>query len=345
VIRFGIIPAHGPAHLGDAIEHVRLARDYGLDAIWIEEHHDTGPYWPTPLLAIAALSPHLGGLAIGTAILVLPLHDPVHVAEQGAVLDQLTGGRLVLGLGMGDSAEEFAAFRVPVSRRGARFEEQVAIIRGLWSGETLTYHGQFYELEGVRLKTPPVQPGGPPLWIGGWGPRALARAAAIGDAWLPGPVGTFGDIVGRQATYDGHVRERGEDPLTRPRPLIRDVVVAESEDDAWELASGTVLAAYRETYVESDHVLIGRETSGPAIADPRDLAADRLVIGDPQQVAAQLARCLLTLECTELVVRLKLPGLEPAQMTTMLHLLGERVVPELRRAGAARDSLAELAAR
>ena len=72
-MRVGIIPAHGPAHLGDAIEQVRLARAYGFDSIWIEEHHDDGPYWPAPLLAVAALAPHLDSLAAGTSILVLPL--------------------------------------------------------------------------------------------------------------------------------------------------------------------------------------------------------------------------------------------------------------------------------
>jgi probable F420-dependent oxidoreductase len=330
MLKVGIIPAHGPAHLAEAIEHVRLAREYGFDSIWIEEHHDAGPYWPTPLLAVAALASHLDLLAVGTSILVLPLHDPVHIAEQCAILDQLTGGRFVLGVGLGDDAEEFAAFRVPAKARGARFEEQVAIIRALWRGETLTFHGRFYDLEGVRLKPRPVQPAGPSLWIGGWGPKALRRAATIGDAWFPGPVGTFSDVLECQRTYHAHLRERGIDPLSRPRPLIRDVVVAESHAAAWELANQTVLSAYHETYVESDHVLIGRQATGARITEVQDLAADRFIIGDPPAVVDQLAHCVETFDCDQLVIRLKLPGLEAAQMTEMLHLLGREVLPELR---------------
>ena len=186
-LRFGLIPAHGPTHVEEAIEQVRLADEYGFDAIWIEEHHDVGPYWPTPLLAIAALVPHLGSLSIGTAILVLPLHDPVHLAEQGAILDVMTGGRLVLGFGLGDSAEEFAAFRVPAERRGTRAEEQIAIIRALWRGETLEHGGRFYQLQGVRLKTPPVQAGGPAVWIGGWGPAAAPTRCHARRCLVPGP--------------------------------------------------------------------------------------------------------------------------------------------------------------
>jgi alkanesulfonate monooxygenase SsuD/methylene tetrahydromethanopterin reductase-like flavin-dependent oxidoreductase (luciferase family) len=329
-LRFGLIPAHGPTHVTDAIEQVRLAEDYGFDAIWIEEHHDTGPYWPTPLLAIAALAPHLHSLSIGTAILVLPLHDPVHLAEQGAILDEMTSGRLVFGFGLGDSAEEFAAFRVPAERRGTRAEEQIAIIRALWRGETLDHEGRFYELHGVRLKSPPIQRGGPPIWIGGWGPRQLQRAATIGDAWFPGPVGTFAEIVERQAVYDEHLRAAGSDPLARPRPLIRDVIVAATDDQAWEIASTIVLPAYFGTYVESDHVLVGRETSGARIADPRDLAADRLIVGNPELVTSALANCVATIACDHLVIRLKLPGLDPEQMTDMLHLLGREVLPRLR---------------
>ena len=330
-LRFGIVPAHGPAHLAEAIEHVRLAREYGLDAIWIEEHHDAGAYWPTPLLAIAALAPHLGPLSIGTAILILPLHDPVHVAEQGAILDQMTGGKLTFGFGLGDDEAEFALFRVPAKQRGGRALEQIAIIRELWQGKPVTFDGRFYQLDNALLRTLPLQPGGPPIWIGGWGPRQLERAATIGDAWLPGPVGTFSDIRDRQSVYDEHVRTAGGDPFTRPRPLIRDVVVAGSDAAAWELASRCVLAAYRATYVESDHVLVGHETSGGTIMDDRALAADRLIVGSPDTVAEQLAACISRLRATELVIRLKLPGLDPGQMTEMLHLLGRSVLPELRK--------------
>jgi alkanesulfonate monooxygenase SsuD/methylene tetrahydromethanopterin reductase-like flavin-dependent oxidoreductase (luciferase family) len=220
---------------------------------------------------------------------------------------------------------------VPAKLRGARFEEQVAIMRALWRGETLSFNGRFYELEAVRLKTRPLQPGGPPIWIGGWGPRALRRAATIGDAWFPGPVGTFADVLERQRSYDAHLRERGVDPLSRPRPLIRDVVVAESDTAAWQLANETVLGAYREVYVESDHVLIGRKASGGRIGQLRELASDRFIVGDPMSVAEQLAHCIDQLDCNRLVTRLKLPGLAPVQMTEMLHLLGRHVLPELRR--------------
>jgi alkanesulfonate monooxygenase SsuD/methylene tetrahydromethanopterin reductase-like flavin-dependent oxidoreductase (luciferase family) len=328
-VKIGVIPAHGVDHLDHALEQIRLCREYGFDSVWIEEHHADGPYWPTPLLAIAALAPHLGGLEIGTDILVLPLHDPVHIAEQTAVLDRMTNGRFILGVGLGDSAPEFAAFRVPADRRGTRFEEQLAIIRALWTGQPLTHHGRYYTLENVQLETLPKQDGGPPIWIGGWGPRQLRRAALIGDAWLAGPVGTLPELTQRQASYEQLIRNDGRDPSTRPRPVTRDVIIADTDDQAWKLAIDQVLPRYADIYLESDHLLVGRKTT-TAHSTLRELAQNRLIIGQPSTVSNTLRNCITRLRWTHLILRLKLPGLTPPEMTTMLRLLGEEVLPELR---------------
>ncbi len=326
------------------LEHLELCRKYGIDSVWIEEHHADGPYWATPLLAVAALAPHLGGLIIGTDVLLLPFYEPLHVAEQAAVLDRLTSGRFILGVGLGDSSVEAAAFRVPATRRGARFEEQVAIIRALWKGDPVTYAGSFYELNEVLLGPRPVQPGGPPIWIGGWGPMQLSRAAVIGDAWFPGPVGTMTEIIELQDRYDRQLREMDRDPFARARPITRDVVIAGTEAEAWEIANGSVLDSYREMYVDGEHPLVG-QGSGAVFAELKDLARDRLIVGDAGAVAAQLARCIATLRSNHVIFRLKLPGMEPAQMTRMLHLLGQDVLPVLRGACASESSLRELAAR
>jgi alkanesulfonate monooxygenase SsuD/methylene tetrahydromethanopterin reductase-like flavin-dependent oxidoreductase (luciferase family) len=329
-VKFGIIPAHGPDHLDAAIEHVRLARRYGFDSVWIEEHHAPGPYWPTPLLAAAALTPYLERMSIGTDVLVLPLHDPVHIAEQAAVLDRMTGGRFVLGVGLGDSVSEFATFNVPAQQRGARFEEQIAIIRALWTGDSVTYKGDFYELDGAQLAAPPLSPTGPPIWIGGWGPRQIERAARIGDAWLPGPVGRMDEVAQRQATYDTTLQALAQDPAARARPITRDVIVATTDSEAWQLALGLVLRQYVETYAD-EHTLLSGGASKPASTDElRKVAHDRLLIGSPGTVAAEAARIIRQLGADDLIFRLKLPGLSPDQITIMLALLGEVVLPELR---------------
>lgn len=341
-VQFGVVPAHGVANLAVAAEQIAASREYGFDSVWIEEHHAQGPYWPTPFLAVAALAEHLGRLKIGTNVLVLPLHDPVHVAEQVAILDQMTSGRFVLGVGLGDSQAEFAAFQVPAERRGARFEDQVRIIRSLWRGDAADANGKFYRLNGVRLSTLPRQENGPPIWIGGWGPKQLRRAAELGDAWFPGPVGTMTQVVERQSAYDGILRQMGVDPLQRARPITRDVVIASTRTEAWEIASNAVLKSYSDTYLDSDHPLVGTSTSS-RFNTVLELARDRMLVGDVDDVAMEAARYLARLHCSHLILRPKVPGIKVDQIFPMLRLLGSEVLPRLREAAANRELLVKLA--
>jgi alkanesulfonate monooxygenase SsuD/methylene tetrahydromethanopterin reductase-like flavin-dependent oxidoreductase (luciferase family) len=247
----------------------------------------------------------------------------------------MTGGRFILGVGLGDAATEFATFRVPAKQRGKRFEEQVAIIRALWAGATTNYKGRFYEFEGAQLGTLPLSAGGPPIWIGGWGPRQIERAARIGDAWLPGPVAKLAEVAQRREAYEKALDNLGREQSRRPRPIIRDVIVAPRESEAWALALDHVLAPYAETYAQDASFLSGGgAASKRAVEFARErlsgLAHDRLIIGSPSTVAAEIERCIHMLDADHVIFRLKLPGLTPEQITQMLYLLGEDVLPKLR---------------
>ncbi len=328
-MQFGVIPAHGPECLHETIEQVKLCEKLGVDSIWIEEHHARGPYWPTPLLALASLAPFTDHVRLGTDILVLPLHDPVHVAEQVAILDVMTRGRMILAVALGDNDSEFAMFRVRAARRGMAFEEQIRIIRALWTGKSVTFSGEAYHYENIRLPVIPVQNNAVPIWIGGWGPRQLERAARLGDAWMPGPVGDLPGVIERQSKYLQHVKARGEDPLNRARPLTRDLLVAETEEEAWQLAEKDLLPAYDRDYFESDHPLVGTQ-SGVRFANLHELARDRLIIGNPEGVTREAIRCIKLTQADHLIFRLKLPGISPDTITRMIQLLGTEVIPAIK---------------
>jgi alkanesulfonate monooxygenase SsuD/methylene tetrahydromethanopterin reductase-like flavin-dependent oxidoreductase (luciferase family) len=131
---------------------------------------------------------------VGTAVLLLPLYQPVVVAKQLADLDARSGGRVSVGVGVGgEFPAEFDAVGVPLSERGPRTDEGLALLRELWSGAPVSHHGRFWHLDGVRLRpvTPPGpgspggRPGGPPLLISGRKPPAMRRAARLGDGWMP----------------------------------------------------------------------------------------------------------------------------------------------------------------
>ncbi len=328
-MRVGVIPAHGPQFLQETIQQVKLCENLGFDSIWIEEHHGRGGYWPTPLIALAAIAPHTERVQLGTNILILPLYDPVHIAEQFAVLDVMTGGRMVLGTSIGDSAKEFAMFRVQANRRGQIFEEQIQVIQMLWATGEANIDSEIFHYKGIHIPVPPVQPGGPPIWIGGWGPRQVERAATLGNAWFPGPVSDLTGVVQRLENYTQQLKDQGKDPSARAHPLTRDIVVSETEEEAWRLAEKELLPAYREDYLASDHPLVGKE-SGAKFQGLRDLARDRLIIGNPETVTREATRVIQVTHSDHLILRLKLPGISPDHITRSIKLIGREVIPALK---------------
>jgi alkanesulfonate monooxygenase SsuD/methylene tetrahydromethanopterin reductase-like flavin-dependent oxidoreductase (luciferase family) len=328
-MHFGVVPVHGPAHMREMIEQAQLCEACNFDSIWVEEHHASGYYWPTPLLALAALASTTERIILGTNILILPLYDPIHIAEQFAVLDIMTDGRVVMGTSIGDSAKEFAAFRVRANRRGQAFEEQLQIIRTFWEGGDLFFSGEFFHYEGITPSVLPMRRGGPPIWIGGWGPLQIKRAAELGDAWFPGPVADINGIISRLDTYEQHLKKRGIDPESRIRPLTRDVVIAENEEEAWKLAEQELLPAYINDYLASDHPLVGKD-SGFTIQELHELTEDRFIIGNPNGVIEKILQIIELSRTNHFIFRLKLPGVEPDHIRKSIHIIGQEVLPELR---------------
>ena len=152
----------------EMVEQVRLIRTLGFDSIWGGEHHATPGYHYFPLLPLLQrLAAEADGLWVGTNLILLPLHNPVEVAEIGAFLDVITGGRFLLGVGLGYRPEEFAIFGVPMADRVSRLGEGIEIIRRLWTEDDVTHRGRHWRLDGVTIRPRPVQQPRPPIWVAG----------------------------------------------------------------------------------------------------------------------------------------------------------------------------------
>jgi alkanesulfonate monooxygenase SsuD/methylene tetrahydromethanopterin reductase-like flavin-dependent oxidoreductase (luciferase family) len=166
----------------EALELAGLAEQVGLDSVWVSEHHfvDDG-HLPSSLVLLAAMAARTQRITLGTGLLLAPLHEPLRVIEDAAVVDQLSSGRLVLGLGLGWRDEEFEAFGVPLGERVRRTVGLVDLARSAWSG------GSVEVRDGVAepVVTPaPAQPGGPPLWIGALAEAGVRRAGRIADGFM-----------------------------------------------------------------------------------------------------------------------------------------------------------------
>lgn len=221
-------------------------------------------------------------------------------------------------------------FRVQANRRGQIFEEQIQIIQKLWTMGEASIDGEIFHYKGISIPVSPVQQGGPPIWIGGWGPRQVERAARLGNAWFPGPVSDLPGILQRLENYTQQLKGQGKDPSARVHPLTRDIVLSETEEEAWEMAEKELLPAYREDYLAGDHPLVGKE-SGVKFQGLRELARERLIIGNPETVTREATRVIQATHTDHLIFRLKLPGISPVHITRSIKLLGREVLPTLKR--------------
>lgn len=174
-------------HYADAPVLAAAAEAAGFHAFWISEHHahDDG-YLPSPLPVVAACAAATSRIVLGTGLLLAPLYDPVRLATDAMVVDQLSGGRLVLGLGLGYVDEEYRAFGVERRMRAARLRETVDILRLAWTGERFSYEGSVLHVDDIRVTPRPVRPEGIPIWLGGYAPEAIRRAARVADGHLIG---------------------------------------------------------------------------------------------------------------------------------------------------------------
>jgi alkanesulfonate monooxygenase SsuD/methylene tetrahydromethanopterin reductase-like flavin-dependent oxidoreductase (luciferase family) len=181
-------PISPSTRIGELREQVRAARGAGISSVWTLNHFLGNMQTLQPLTTLAALAEHAGDMRLGTNMFILPLRHPVGVAEEFATLDQITGGRAIAGFGLGYRGNEYDAFGISMDDRVARYEESVAVLRGLWSGQPFTFEGEHFTIRDQRIGIPPVQPGGPPIWVGAGVHKAGARRAArLGDAWIVPP--------------------------------------------------------------------------------------------------------------------------------------------------------------
>jgi alkanesulfonate monooxygenase SsuD/methylene tetrahydromethanopterin reductase-like flavin-dependent oxidoreductase (luciferase family) len=327
-MRFGLIPSEGGDRYSDAIAEAELAEELGFDSLWLEEHHGVRDhYWPSPLVVLSAIAARTSRLTLGTDVVVLPFYAPVRLAEDVAVLQGISGGRFVLGLAAGYRPEEFALHDASLTGRGGRLEEAVGLIRALWSGETVDHPGPAYRATG---QIQPLPSPAPPVWLGGWGPKTIERAARIADAWVPGPTADLARLVRLRADYDAALVAAGRDPGTVRRPLTREVVVAATDEEAWRIAERHLLVNYRDEYGGGwSHPLVGGADATPT--DRLDALADgRFIVGSPATCIAIIRQIVDAYGPDELICRLFFAGMAHATVVDEIRLLASDVLPAFR---------------
>jgi probable F420-dependent oxidoreductase len=232
-VRFGLLPSYRGAAVADP-DYVRAlaaaAEDGGCDSIWAVEHMvvpadyaSRYPYAPggrmplsgddpipDPLDWLAFVAAMTTRLRLGTCIVILPEHHPIQLAKRLATIDVLSGGRMMLGVGVGWMAEESEAMGVPFADRGARTDEYLDVMRTLWREDVASFHGRFVQFEAVKSAPKPAQVGGVPVIVGGHSPAAARRAGRRGDGFYPLGVGPD-ELAGLLKLMRAAAQEAGRD--------------------------------------------------------------------------------------------------------------------------------------
>jgi len=272
-----------------ALDRIEVMDRTGYDAVWLAEHHFSG-YSVCP--SVHVMGTHVAArtqnLRIGMAVTLAAFYHPLRIAEEIALLDVLTGGRVNWGAGRGFDPREFEVFGVPPAESAARFREAVEIVLAAWTSERLTYEGRFHSYKDVEVLPKPHQRPHPPTWVAASSPPALKWAAEQGHTILMDPHSPHPEITRKFLRYREGLEQAGHSVEGRQIPMARLVAVADSDAEAEAIArrgAKWTVGAYLPK-----QVLASFREDGKQI-DPVDhYLKDVVIHGSPERVVDTLQR-------------------------------------------------------
>ncbi len=312
--------------LDDYVGLLKLAEQYGFNSVWAGENRprfaEPG-HVPSPLLILTALARHTR-LRLGTGITLLPLWHPLKLAYDGLILDQISGGRFILGVG-GGSPGVMKRYGVPPEEAGSRMDEALVLLKKLWGGEE-GFEGQHFNVKG-NVYPGPIQPGGPPIWVGGKIRRSVQRAAQLGDAWY-GATQYHLEVVKKQARrYRELLSASGKDPSEATVAVNRTTFLAETDEQA-RIEGKPYVSEVLNFYGKMGLI---EDNQGNTLDPQQDLfelvGEEIVVVGSPKRCLESFKRYHEEAGVNQFNLRISMGNmpLELAQRT--VTLLGEEVLP------------------
>ncbi len=309
------------------------AEELGFDSVWVSEHHfvDDG-YLPSLLPMCAAIAALTQRIAIGTGLLLAPLFEPIRLAEDAAVVDLISRGRLVLGLGLGWRDEEFEVLGVPLRERVGRLEDTIAVLRQAWAGEPVT-GGPVVGYPAPYVTPGPSRPGGPPIWLGAISEPAVRRAGRMADGFMATDVvpSSFAEQVGwaREERSRAGLAAEG----LAVGAWLPTYVYEGDADDAWKMILPLHhLAAWKYEDMSEARRRAGPPTGPPAIdAQTESALRQAMVFGTAAEVAEQILRFAESADGDlHYIARLYWPGMDLELQRRSMELFMGEVAPRLR---------------
>jgi alkanesulfonate monooxygenase SsuD/methylene tetrahydromethanopterin reductase-like flavin-dependent oxidoreductase (luciferase family) len=315
-LHLGLTPWLAPlARRADELSRqAELAEAWGYESFWLPENHFGEGAIPEPMMLLSAVAGATRNLKLGTTSYLLPLRHPLQAAEQVAVLDQLSGGRVILGVGRGYQSALFEAFNVDRSEKREIFAECLATMLRAWRGEAVGPDSN------VSLWPRPVQTPHPPIWVAAFGPKALRQAGTLGLPYLASPMESFEALTRNYARHADACRQ-AEVAIPEIVPVMRTVFVSRN---------GALLERVRGALADQVGAMRAQATSAMRSRMPQ-VVDDWGIVGTPEQVVARIDDYRRELGMTHLIAtRLRIGGVEVDALEESIHTLAEVVGKEQR---------------
>ncbi len=324
---------------GHALAECRLADELGFDTVWLAEHHFSH-YGICPSLAVlaAAVARETQRVRIGTAVVIAPFAHPIRIAEEWAMVDILSGGRLEFGLGRGYQPKEFAGLGVSMERTRERFDESLELIRQAWTRDRVTFEGEFYTVRDVAVLPKPLQKPHPPLWTAAVSPDTYTLAARRGLRLLTSPAFTPFDIL--RKNYDAYRAEwRATHGADGGEIILNKIIhVADSSRQAREDLREPIQWFFRTQAdliadpagAPPDQYRFYRRVRENLLSLSDEVALDQAaIVGDPEEVADKIRAHSEALGVTYFMGAFSRGGLPHDKVTHSMRLFAEKVMPRL----------------
>jgi probable F420-dependent oxidoreductase len=333
MIRFGVManthPAPGTDLTGlvdELIAEAQQAERVGFDSFFLTEHHqEPAGYFPAPLPLAAAIAARTSTIRIGTGIAILPLYHPTRLAEDCAVIDIISKGRLILGVGQGYQEGDFAAYGLSVKDRVSLFEEGIEILRRAWTEDKIYFVGKRWTLQNVMITPKPVQKPHPPIWVAALGDEAMKRAGRLGDALLADSFQLPDRLKRRVALYRATAEGRG-----RPHQVVlfREGYVAPTREEAVREYEAGLLSTHRYYWRHGSYY---QDVKKEEDLDLTRISLDRLILGSPEDCIAKIRLWQREVGADYFLIRFRHPGGPPHdRVLHALQLFGDEVIRRFR---------------
>lgn len=306
----------------ERLQQITEAEDKGFGSVWLTEHHfcDDG-YTPSPLVVASAIAARTRQMRLGTNLMLLPLADPIRVAEDAATLSLISGGRFDLGVGIGYRQLEFDQFGRKLSHRPSLVEEGIEILRRAWSGKPVNFSGKRFEVGDLSVTPAPVHT--PALYLGGMAPPAIERAARVADGFLS--TGGIG-----MDTYCESLDKQGRAEQGRIVLGCWAIIAEDPEREAARIGDHLIY----QTNAYSQWGAFGPPDQAPVYDNWRDVVENGLYeMWDADTAVSKLSGLLETYpQICDIHFWAQFPGESVASGNTRLDYIAEKVLPRLRQA-------------